>query len=442
MKIEKIKPIPKYMVETIKKLDKKTHPEQDGHARYYAYLTKNEGELCKVFVAVKCHKGSWYCKQCIVHGIHSDVVFVKDTKFQYMSGYVTGFYDLGIGKYQEWYEDGLWYENSFFFNPWALTVNKEYISKFPEYRYSAYELYEGDDVFSYVKQYEKFPQMEFFIKMGLSYYTYSVQMLKKAEKDKSFRKWLYRNSEELKQYRFDIAAIMRAYKKNMLLEESQSIESLRKQKELRPILELHGDNFGRYLKYVKKQGIEHRLYCDYLKACNYLGIDMSVNKNRFPHEFMKWHDVRINEADSKRGKEDRKMRREFYKTFAGIAEKYRPLERVGEDAFTMLIAKSPAELCKEGEKLNHCVGKQGYDQKFVREESLIFFLRMHDFPDKPYVTVEYSPEQKKVLQCYAAHNQTPSEDAREYVNAVWLPYANKTLKKIMKQRKVRKYASA
>ncbi len=436
MKIEKIKPIPKYMVERIKKLDKKTHPEQCGHTRYYAYLTKNEGELCKVFIAVKCHKGTWYCKQCIVHGIHTDYCFVKDMKYTYgMSGYSVGWYDLGLSKRQEWYEDGKWYENDFNFNPWALTVNKEYISNFPEYRYSAYELYKGDDVFSYVKQYEKYPQVEFFTKMGLQGYTYSVQMLKKTAKDKGFRKWLHRNSEELQHGYFDIPAIMRAYRENIPLEKSQEFEQYKKMDELKLIMKCFGMDYQKYFDYAEKQGIENRLYRDYLEACNYLGIDMSVNKNRFPHDFMKWHDIRIDEADSKRAKEDRKKKREFYKTFSGVAEKYHPLEIDGGDTFVMLIAKSPAELQKEGKKLNHCVGKMGYDEKFAREESLIFFLRQHDEPDKPYVTVEYSIKQKKVLQCYAEHNLSPSKEAREYVNAVWLPYANKALKKIMKQRK-------
>ncbi len=442
MKIDKIKPIPKYMIQRIKKLDKEKRPEQDGHTSYYAYLTKNEGELCKVTVAVKCHKGEWYCKQCSVLGVHSDYCFVKDMKYTYgMSGYSVGWYDLGLSKRQEWYEDGKWYENDFMFNPWALTVNKEYLSKFPEYKYSAYEQYTGNDVFSYVQQYEKYPQVEFFTKMGLSDYCFSVQMLKKAEKDKVFRKWLFKKREDFKKGekqkkgRFDFSAVMRAYKENLSLENSQWYEDMRKDKDLRPMLNLFGTDYQKYFDYAKKQGIENRLYLDYLEACNYLGVDLSVNKNRFPHDFMRWHDIRIDEADSKRAKEDRKKRRKLYKKFSGVAEKYQPLERDGEEAFLMFIAKSPAELQKEGRSLGHCVGKMGYDQKFAREESLIFFLRQHDTPDKPYVTIEYSIEKKKILQCYAAHNSSPPEDAKEYVDAVWLPYANKALKKIMKERK-------
>ena len=84
----------------------------------------------------------------------------------------------------------------------------------------------------------------------------------------------------------------------------------------------------------------------------------------------------------------------------------------------------------EGELLHHCVGGMGYEQKFIREETLIFFIRAKDTQETPLVTVEYSLSQKKVLQCYADHNTKPSEDVLHYVNKVWLPYANRTLKQI------------
>ena len=60
MKIEKIKPIPKYIIELIKKRDKQEYPAQNGVTRYYDYLTKNDGELVKITVAVRNHYKKWY----------------------------------------------------------------------------------------------------------------------------------------------------------------------------------------------------------------------------------------------------------------------------------------------------------------------------------------------------------------------------------------------
>ena len=80
--------------------------------------------------------------------------------------------------------------------------------------------------------------------------------------------------------------------------------------------------------------------------------------------------------------------------------------------------------------MHHCVGRFNYDQKFVREESLIFFIRTKEYPDTPFVTVEYSPSLKAVLQCYGDRDSKPDDSVLHYVHDIWLPYANKTLKKL------------
>jgi hypothetical protein len=71
-----------------------------------------------------------------------------------------------------------------------------------------------------------------------------------------------------------------------------------------------------------------------------------------------------------------------------------------------------------------------YDQKFAREESLIFFIRNKDNINNPFVTVEYSPKSKKVVQCYGEHDSKPNDNVLNYVNKVWLPYANRKLRQL------------
>ena len=114
-------------------------------------------------------------------------------------------------------------------------------------------------------------------------------------------------------------------------------------------------------------------YNDYKLACEYLGIDLSLDKNRYPHDFKRWHDIRIDEYATLKAELDAVKRKELYEKFAKVAEKYLPLQRLMKEGYVCILAKSPAELIREGDYLNHCVGKYGYDQKFTREESLIFF---------------------------------------------------------------------
>ena len=65
-----IRKIPKYIIELIKQKDK--NKKQDGNTRFYKYFTKYNNELCEVTVAVRNYYKKWFCKQVIVHGIHSD----------------------------------------------------------------------------------------------------------------------------------------------------------------------------------------------------------------------------------------------------------------------------------------------------------------------------------------------------------------------------------
>ena len=435
MKMEKIKPIPKYIVEKIRKRDAIRYPEPHGNTRFYSYLTKNDGELVKVTVAVKHHYKNWHYKQVAVHGVHSDRCFVKDMCFTYIGGYSVGWYAEGLNRTQKWYEDDEWgwyYDSGF--DPYAPLVNKDYLTKFPEYQYSAWELYEEADIIKFLRNYEKYPQAEYLMKMGLQKHVFSKQILIKAAKDKQFRKWLWSNRQMLAGRYFYVSTILSAYRRGTSLLETQAYEEVKKtfcrERDFQPIREMLDGDYKPFFSYVAKQQISARVYLDYLKACIFLGLDMSVDKNRYPHDFMRWHDIRIDEYKTAKALKDQEERAELYAKFASVAEKYLPMQHNKRSGFVAIIARSPADLKVEGELLHHCVGGMGYEQKFIREETLIFFIRAKDTQETPLVTVEYSLSQKKVLQCYADHNTKPAEDVLHYVNKVWLPYANRTLKQI------------
>ena len=72
-----------------------------------------------------------------------------------------------------------------------------------------------------------------------------------------------------------------------------------------------------------------------------------------------------------------------------------------------------------------------YDFLYIsdyEEKSLIFFVRTKEQPDVPFVTIEYSPKQKRILQCYGEHDRNPTEEVMNFVHKKWLPYANRKLK--------------
>ena len=126
---------------------------------------------------------------------------------------------------------------------------------------------------------------------------------------------------------------------------------MRNNNTLAPIRELFtGIEREKFLDYISEQNTNANTYLDYLKACNYLGLDMSLPKNRFPHNFKYWHDMRIDQYATARVEADRKAKQELYEKFAAIAEKYLPLECDKRSAYICIIARSPADLIHGGER--------------------------------------------------------------------------------------------
>ena len=434
MKIEKIKPIPKYIEKKIKAIDR-TYPVR-GRTRFYSYLTKNDGELVKVTVAVKEKKNKWCCKQVAVHGVHSDKCYVKDMEFTYVGGYIVGWHAEGLTSYKPWYEDGYWgWTDDKLFDPYAPIVNREYIlEKYPEYKYSAVDSYTGIDVFKYLRLYEQYPQIEYLTKLGLHNLAMSKQILKQCGKDKRFRKWLAQNRYTLNKSSLYIPVVLQAYKKNQNVLELQTYYSaklkLSKDWLLEPLRIAFKNDVETLIRYLINKETNAYTYWDYWTACTHLGLDMNEEKNRYPHDFKRWHDIRIDEYHTLQAKEDEQKRKDLYEKFAKVAEKYVALQYEKRADYVVIIAHNPNDLVTEGRALDHCVGRMNYDQKFAREESLIFFIRTKEHPDVPLVTVEYSPSQKRVLQCYGKKDSTPNDNILEFVNKKWLPFANRQIKKL------------
>ena len=435
MKIEKIKPIPKHILARIKKADAENNESKPSHVRFYSYLTKNDGELVKITVAVKMRYKQWLYKQVAVHGLNSDICYVKDMVLHYIAGYSVGWFEQGAQTATRWYESTEWnYADDKYFDPFAPIVNREYLDRFPEYKYSAVNLYKGVDVLKYLRFYEQYPQIEYLMKAGLEDYIFSTQILQKIGKNKRFAKWLMKNREEIKQSHCYVDVVLRSFRTGKSSAGLQAYRAnymkLSKDKALDDLRSNFKNELEKLLLYLCKQNINPHSYRDYFNACQYLGLNMTEDKNRYPHDFKRWHDIRIDEYYSAKAMKDAEERKALYEKFAAVASKYLVLEYDKKSVYIAIIAQKPSDLIREGELLHHCVGRMGYDQKFVREESLIFFIRLKCEPETPLVTVEYSPEKHKVLQCYGYDDSTPCKEVLDFVNNKWLPYANRKIRQL------------
>lgn len=227
-----IKPIPKNIVKRIQNTDRNY---ESPYVRFYAYFAKMKGELVKITVACKNYKRQWFCKQVAVHGVHSDYCLVRDMEYTLM-GYTVGWYEQGLSDCRKHFEDGKWYTAmDKYYDPTAIVVNKKFALKFDEFKYSAVDIYTYNDIFKYLRIYEEYPQAEYFIKIGLQHLATSKALLRKAGKDKKFRKWLIQNARQLRnEYGdypyFSAKTIMASYKQNLFILDGFAIE--RKKTEL------------------------------------------------------------------------------------------------------------------------------------------------------------------------------------------------------------------
>lgn len=430
-----IRPIPKYIMAKIKYAYFHTYDRYAKHTVFYSYISKIKKELALIVVAVRKKKGNELCmKQVVVHSVHSTKCFIKDIAFFNIAGYVVGWYEEGLSRYPKWYADGEWgYHDEKYFNVPASILNRDYIKKFKQYKYSCAELCNSYNLMKYLRIYEQHPQVEYLMKLGLDNFAFSKQIIQKLEKDKKFRKWIYQNSMELSHCRY-ITTALYAYKNNKSVDYSEKYISLTKSfiknSSYNHINYLFNGNIKQFYDYIISNNINTYSYLDYLKACENLHLDMTKDRNKIPHNFAHWHNIRIDQYNSAKIKKDMEKRLEFYKQFANIAEKYTSLQRDKNENYAVIIAKSPADLIKEGEVLQHCVGRMNYDQKFVREETLIFFVRNINDINTPFVTLEYSLSNHKILQCYGYADSKPQDEVLEFVNKKWLPYANRKIRKI------------
>lgn len=119
--------------------------------------------------------------------------------------------------------------------------------------------------------------------------------------------------------------------------------------------------------------------------------------------------------------EDEKLREKFTKQ----AKRLQPLSW---EAYGLVIraAASEIELIEEGKALDHCVG--GYGREHCDGKS-IFFIRLADYPDKPYFTLQLDTKTGRVIQNRGKKNCERTEEVKAFEKAwletVVMPWINK-----------------
>lgn len=132
---------------------------------------------------------------------------------------------------------------------------------------------------------------------------------------------------------------------------------------------------------------------DYYGMCD--DLDIPINKGTVrPRELKNAHDV---------------LTKKYHLVKAEIKDKKSKaaLELVnnwfteyGNDEYCIKVPHYKSDFVREGQALNHCVGRFGYYDNHIKGEKMIFFVRKASDPDTPYYTTEIDMVKGQIIQLY------------------------------------------
>lgn len=311
------------------------------------------------------------------------------------------------------------------------------------YRYSGLEAFQDNEpfaelpIFSFLRAYEKLPELEMVAKAGL------VRLA--AEVSDSY--YCNRNYiDELKKMDKQQLQIMRRTNGGCgmvyLLRDIKTFRVRMSEAEI----EDYADTFGtstklirrlmdmnirphKFTKWAKKQaGSRSRgdarrekmrnLYHDwddYISWCRELRYDLKDMYVVMPPDFKKAHDRVLAEVQRKKDEAMRKQREKTARELKKLMDELRGMDplHLRSKKFMIVLPSSVNDLKKEGTTLHHCVAT--YADRVAKGETLILFIRQISEPDTPFYTMEW--RDNRVIQCRGSHNKDMTPDVKTFVTA-------------------------
>lgn len=171
-------------------------------------------------------------------------------------------------------------------------------------------------------------------------------------------------------------------------------------------------------KHYKKASNVVSDWRDYLGECVKLGMDPKEEQVLYPNDL---HRAHLNTTRKVKLKEDATLN-------IKIAERLKDLEKYifEQGDFIIRPAVSSIELFEEGKALRHCVG--GYADRYAKGDTIIFFIRRSNEPEKPFYTLEF--RNGIIAQCQGFKRCAPTTEVQAFINLF-------TAKKLLTKKRTR-----
>lgn len=295
----------------------------------------------------------------------------------------------------------------------------------------------AEDAFRYIELYQKHPQLEHIMKMGL------WNIIAEGLRCHSFRSifnWKGKTPKDLfgvpigKGDMLALSALavdMDTFHLALYLKKNSrfSLTDLaQKRKELERLSNFDTcerfDTLKGYvvcaeetLKYILRQQQKKTRYqsirgvlidwMDYLKDCNELGLSLEDTAVLKPHDLQQAHQNIIAQLKIKADEE-------LDKQMAKLKEE-RKRYNFATGGFIAKVAENSTELIVEGKVLHHCVGT--YADKHAKGKCTIILIRRLEEPEVPFYTMELVGPEKRIIQVRGNHNCGMTQEVEAFVES-------------------------
>ena len=344
--------------------------------------------------------------------------------------------------------------------PWHETVNPQALEG-TRYQWCQYRDGLGTGLCDWLQLYREEPHIENLAKMGL--YDFITPFATKALKDKRVFRWVLEHADELKKRCSVKAAIWAAKSGKTLADGNRHFELVESMKHA---FGWHGRpdgirfDYERVAKLLTKWHVHVEDYGRYLCECKRAGLDLRNEGTLYPptkggrDAFVARTEALEREGDrierNARRREKRlhaKEERERQERLANLAKERAPeieafqksLDRTKTlrgCGYKLVLAKTQAELLKEGKRMGNCVGCGTYGEGLVVGNTLI--LTMQGADAKERYCVEIDRTKWTVRQCCGRHNSAAPDKVRDLAIRVAEPLKAKA--KEMRKAKKRRAA--
>lgn len=295
----------------------------------------------------------------------------------------------------------------------------------------------AEGAFRYIELYQKHPQLEYIMKMGL------WNIIAEGLRCHSFRSifnWKGKTPKDLfgvpigKGDMLALSALavdMDTFHLALYLKKNSrfSLTDLaQKRKEIERLsnfdtckrfdtLKGYGVCAEETLKYILRQQQKKTRYqsirgvlidwMDYLKDCNELGLNLEDTAVLKPHDLQQAHQNIIAQLKIKADEE-------LDKQMAKLKEE-RKQYNFAAGGFIAKVAENSTELIVEGKVLHHCVGT--YADKHAKGKCTIILIRKQEEPEVPFYTMELVGPEKRIIQVRGNHNCGMTQEVEAFVES-------------------------